>query len=222
MIAGVDGCRDQWIAVAEDNGGSTLVGCPAEFGTLCDYKHLDLIVIDIPIGLPNQGSRRADVEARHFLKHRHVCVFPAPIRPILDSPTREKACEACLAIGNKRVNVFQWAIVPKIRKIDLLLREQEGVQSRIREGHPEVSFALMNNGTPLLSKKSTPGIDQRLRLIHNRFSEVQLHVGMPHLEDTLDAYALLWTARRIMLGTERRFPEVPELDPFGLRMEISA
>jgi predicted RNase H-like nuclease len=79
----------------------------------------------------------------------------------------------------------------------------------------------MNSGTPLLSKKSTEGIDQRLRLVHNEFPEAQFRLGMRHIEDTLDAYALLWTARRIVLGTERRFPETAELDPFGLRMEIS-
>jgi|CZKR01.1.fsa_nt_gi predicted RNase H-like nuclease len=221
MIAGVDGCKEKWIAVVDRGNGLTEVLEPCTFLELFENRGLDLIVIDIPIGLPDKGDRKADKAARKCLGIRHVCVFPAPIRPILDCVNREKACEKCVSIGERRVNVFQWAIVPKIRCIDLVLRRGKDAQDRIREGHPEVSFTQMNSGTPLLSKKSTEGIDQRLRLVHNEFPEAQFRLGMRHIEDTLDAYALLWTARRIVLGTERRFPETAELDPFGLRMEIS-
>jgi predicted RNase H-like nuclease len=220
MIAGVDGCKDKWIAVIEDEAGRTAVRNPCGFEELYKDKNLELIVIDIPIGLPDRGSRLADVGARRLLKHRHVCVFPAPIRPILDCPSREEACAKCLDIGNKRVNVFQWAIVPKVRRIDLALRRHKGIQDRVREGHPEVTFALMNKNTPLLSKKKTAGIEQRENLLRNYFSD--LRTNTPHLEDVLDAYALLWTAKRIKLNTEQRFPETPEFDRFGMRMEIAA
>lgn len=220
MIAGVDGYKDKWIAVTEDEAGRTAVRQPCEFGDLRRDKDLDLIVIDVPIGLTDKGARRADLEARHFLKHRHVCVFPAPIRPILGCRSREEACERCVALGDKRVNVFQWAIVPKVRSLDSALRHHEDVQDRVREGHPEVSFALMNQDTPLLSKKKPAGIEQRKILLRRHFPDLQTNV--PHLEDMLDSYALLWTAKRIRLGVERRFPNSPEIDRFGLRMEIAA
>jgi len=222
MIAGVDGCKDKWIAVVDRGNGRTELLEPCTFPQLFENRSLHLIVIDIPIGLPDKGDRRADKEARGCLGIRHVCVFPAPIRPILDCLSREEACAKCVAIGERRVNVFQWAIMPKVKSIDLVLRRSHGAQSRIREGHPEVSFTKMNGDKALLSKKKTEGIKQRLRLVCDEFPGAQLRLGMRSIEDALDAYAMLWTARRIMLGTECRFPETPDLDPFGLRMEISA
>jgi predicted RNase H-like nuclease len=220
VIAGVDGCKDRWIVVTEDAAGHTTVREPCAFTQLYQDEALDLIVIDIPIGLPDKGPRQADLGARRFLKHRHVCVFPAPIRPVLSCSSREGAYKTCLAVGDKRVNVFQWAIVPKVKTIDLVLRQHKNIQHRIREGHPEVSFALMNENVPLLSKKKAMGIEQRIKLLTGHFPDMRTETS--HLEDVLDAYALLWTARRIRMGTERRFPDVAELDPIGLRMEISA
>jgi predicted RNase H-like nuclease len=41
-------------------------------------------------------------------------------------------------------------------------------------------------------------------------------------DDLLDACAVAWTARRILRGEARRFPDEPMLDPRGLRMEIWA
>lgn len=220
MIAGVDGYKKKWIAVTQDEAGHTAVRHPCNFVDLKEDKKLDLIVIDIPIGLTDKGVRAADLEARRFLKHRHVCVFTAPIRPILSCRRREEACEKCLALGDKRVNIFQWAIMPKVKDIDSALRSHGHIGNRVREGHPEVSFALMNNETPLFSKKKTEGIEQRERLLRNYFPD--LRADIPRLEDVLDAYALLWTAKRILLGVERRFPNSPEIDRFGRRMEIAA
>ena len=220
MIAGVDGCKDKWIAVVDLGNGQTEIRNPCTFLELYEDRNLDLVVIDVPIGLPDKGYRRADLEAKHLLKHRHVCVFPAPTRLILDCDSREEACERCIEVGDKRVNVFQWAIRPKVRDIDLVLRKHEKVQERIREGHPEVTFALMNQNKPMLSKKKPAGLDDRIKLLRSYFSDIR--TGAPHLEDVLDAYALLWTAKKIQLGSERRFPELPEHDAFGLRMEISA
>jgi predicted RNase H-like nuclease len=110
--------------------------------------------------------------------------------------------------------------MPKVKDIDSALRSHGHIGNRVREGHPEVSFALMNNETPLFSKKKTEGIEQRERLLRNYFPD--LRADIPRLEDVLDAYALLWTAKRILLGVERRFPNSPEIDRFGRRMEIAA
>jgi predicted RNase H-like nuclease len=220
VIAGVDGCKDKWIAVVELNSGHTEVLEPCTFDKLYEDRSLDLIVIDIPIGLPEKGYRRADLVAKRFLRHRHVCVFPAPTRLILDCSYREQASDRCVEVGDKRVNVFQWAIVPKVKCIDLALRQHKNPQDRFREGHPEVSFALLNQKTPLSSKKKKAGGDRRLGLLREHFSDIQ--TNSPHLEDILDAYALLWTARRVRAGQECRFPKKSQIDPFGLRMEISA
>jgi predicted RNase H-like nuclease len=41
-------------------------------------------------------------------------------------------------------------------------------------------------------------------------------------DDLLDAYAMLWTARRIAAGTSKRLPEIAQLDDRGVRAEMLA
>ena len=40
------------------------------------------------------------------------------------------------------------------------------------------------------------------------------------LDDLNDAFAALWTARRILLGQAQRIPDEPDIDARGLRMEM--
>jgi len=56
LIAGVDGCKDKWIAVTENDSGCTAIQGPCDFEELLSDRCLELIVIDIPIGLPESGS----------------------------------------------------------------------------------------------------------------------------------------------------------------------
>lgn len=221
MIAGVDGCKHKWIAVVQSDDGHILAREPCEFRYLIEDASLDLIVIDIPIGLRESGPREADRQARRHLQHRHVCVFPAPTRRILDCSSREQASRQCVEAGDPKVNVFQWAIVPKVKQIDCIVREMGDARNRIREGHPELSFTLMNGDVPLISKKKKEGLAQRQSLIE-RHLWVSVTSLTPHLEDVLDAYALLWTAQRIQRHKELRLPAESQVDKFGLRMEISA
>jgi predicted RNase H-like nuclease len=225
VIAGVDGYKNRWVAAVDLGNGRTEIRPPCSFADLLSDDAFDLIVVDIPIGLPNKGARQADVGARAILGKRQVCVFPAPIRPILDCHDRETASAVQFKIEEKKVNVFQWAIVPKVRDVDRLVRERERRRGRIREGHPEVTFTIMND-EPLLSKKTPEGQKQRRSLLSRYFSDLDLQLdALPQsalIIDILDAYAMLWTARRIRNGCERRFPEAVELDPFGLKMEIAA
>jgi predicted RNase H-like nuclease len=103
------------------------------------------------------------------------------------------------------------------------------LQARVFEVHPEVSFALMNGGAPIVSKKAhAEG--------HARRKQVLAAAGFPvgslpqgkYLrkdlapDDILDACACAWSARRILDGRSQRFPADPPIDQRGLRMEINA
>jgi predicted RNase H-like nuclease len=57
MLAGVDGYKHGWIAAILNDHGSTEVKAFRTFRSLQDDKSLRLIVIDIPIGLPDIGAR---------------------------------------------------------------------------------------------------------------------------------------------------------------------
>jgi predicted RNase H-like nuclease len=223
MIAGVDGCKDKWIAVVETGAGRTEIWKPLPFRDLCQDRRLELIVIDIPIGLKEEGPRQADVEARKFLGKRGSAVFPSPIRPILDCQTWESACRIRFEVEGKKISKQLFGILPKVCEVDSELRR--GTHVKIREGHPEVSFAIMNSGEPVpFNKKKAGGKKQRCELVSVWFPDANNRMAdfKYHREDVLDAYALLWTARRIQRGEERRFPPQLELDRFGLRMEIAA
>jgi predicted RNase H-like nuclease len=52
-----------------------------------------LITIDIPIGLPDTGSRAADHAARVAVGPRWQSVFLTPIRAALEAPTYAEANE---------------------------------------------------------------------------------------------------------------------------------
>lgn len=222
MIAGVDGCKDKWIAVLEMQDGKTQIRPACTFQKLTEDKGLDLIVIDVPKGLVEKGPRRADVLTREFLGKRGCCVFPAPIRPVLGCETWEEACGTRLLVENKKMSKQQFGILSKVSEVDAAVRRH--AETRFREGHPEASFALMNGGRPILiGKKKPDGRKERSELVLRYFPDAgeRFDEYPHHREDVLDAYALLWTAMRIQRGEERRFPEEQLMDKFGLRMEIA-
>ena len=79
---GVDGCSSGWFSVGFDSfGGYELKVFPA-FSELVDYyRNAKLVLIDIPIGLPEgSGGRECDAKARKVLGDRRSSVFSAPTR----------------------------------------------------------------------------------------------------------------------------------------------
>jgi predicted RNase H-like nuclease len=181
----------------------------------------DFLVIDIPIGLADCGTREADRLARALLGTRGCCVFSAPLRGMLACNTHREACAVGQRIHGKGITIQTWGIVPKIREVDNYLTPAE--QSRIREGHPEVSFAMMNGGQAVVERKSTSaGRDARLRLLEAHFPGVRCEVEKHRAlrADVIDAFALLWTARRVRDGIARALPASAVYESRGLAMQI--
>ena len=86
-IAGVDGCRGGWLCITKDTETGEVTA--EVFNSARELFSQDpspaVLTIDMPIGLPERGSRRCDVEARFVLGPRGRSVFPAPIRPALEA-----------------------------------------------------------------------------------------------------------------------------------------
>jgi predicted RNase H-like nuclease len=57
-------------------------------------------------------------------------------------------------IDGKRISKQQFGILSKVREVDETLSRLTGRQ--VYEGHPEVSFAWMNDESPLLVGKKDP------------------------------------------------------------------
>jgi predicted RNase H-like nuclease len=224
MIAGVDGYRRGWIAAVERGHGRTAVRTYPSFKALRDDRQLTQIVIDIPIGLLERDARACDIEARRLLgRKRSSSVFPAPIRAMLAARSWEEACQILLELEAKRCSKQLWGILPKIREVDEGITPE--VQRRVREGHPEVCFAMMNGGKSMEHPKATArGRVKRLALLEPHFPDVRAHLAdVPSSKtDIIDAYACLWTARRIINGEAMSFPTEEERDAKGLRAEIVA
>ena len=184
----------------------------------------------MPIGLVNSGRRRCDELARNMLGERSVCVSNAPIRPALYAPSRLAASAITQAVTGRQVGSTEWALYPKIINLDVSITPAN--QRWCFEIHPEVCFCAWNNGTPIQEKKDSPaGMQAREALIEATWPGArqallaqlqQLGFGEEHFDpdDVNDAFAALWTARRITSGNARRLPDRPEVDARGLRMEM--
>ena len=223
MIAGLDGCLDGWIAAIDELGVTSLRVLRSLEGFL-DDPALIAAIIDVPIGLPERGPRRCDLLARQVLRApRASSVFPAPIRSMLPGRDHAEASRIRFAAEGKRCSVQLAAILPKIREVDTLMNPAR--QLNVREGHPEVSFATMNEGQSMSHPKRRPaGREERIGLLSGHFPGVLTALtGVGRFqEDAADAYAMLWTARRLVEGTSRTLPAAPDVDRRGLRMEIVA
>jgi predicted RNase H-like nuclease len=231
LISGVDGCRAGWIAVFKDlDAGDVFWEIFATFAQLASRTPVpQVIAVDIPIGLPGQGPRACDVEARKKLGRRGCCVFPAPIRPVLATKSYKEACQIRYSVEQRKISCQAWGIVRKVREVDELLRQNPQLALRVREVHPEVSFFYMNRHSSLPdSKKTEAGHAQRLNLLQRNFGtfvnsalQARKQLGCAK-DDILDAFAALWTAERIVRGTASRIPNLPRVDSLGLSMEIVA
>ena len=189
---------------------------------------LDLLGLDMPIGLPDSGPRLCDLEARRRLGFpRGSSVFPAPIRSLLHARSYLEACALSFEADRKKISRQTWAILPKIRDVDSLLRDDPELQDRVREVHPEVCFSILAGRPMEYRKKRKQGQEERVRLLETVFGAACLHaalsdrraLGCP-LDDLLDAFVACWTAERIYRGREVTLPAAPPRDSAGLRMEI--
>jgi len=232
VICGADGCKAGWVAICKDldSGSVWWRLCSRACEIVYGQPKPEIAALDIPIGLPEAGARVCDREARWLLgPGRASSVFPAPIRAVLEAGSHQEACQMRVRAEGKKLSLQAWAIVPKIREVDELLREDPELRARIREVHPEVSFYLLAGKQRLqYGKRHASGGKERRRLLEPVFGQ-WLHAALAERgelasteDDVLDAFAALWTAERIASGISQTIPCVPPRDSFELSMEIVA
>lgn len=93
-----------------------------------------------------------------------------------------------------------WAIAPKIREIDDLLKPED--QTWVFEVHPEVSFWRLNGRKPMAHRKSRiAGREERRALLLPEFPDLDRHIGYRPsgvaVDDLLDAAVAAWSAMRL-------------------------
>lgn len=200
MIAlGVDGAKGGWVAVAVGDdgvhGARFFAGLAA---VLAAWPDADAYAVDMPVGLPDRGRRRADEEALRFVGPRHSSVFFAPPRGALLVPYAEALA---LAPGLSRQ---AYSLGAKILEVEPLAAREP----RVVEVHPECSFRALA-GEPLEHPKTTwAGFRMRVRLLEQAGIAVPEWPDLPIL-DTVDAAAAAWSALRVARGEARTLPSEP-------------
>lgn len=205
------------------------------------------IVIDVPIGLcesldtdecscleeDGELSRECDDLARRVVGDQYRSVFTAPARGaaelVVEGKEYAEITEKNRELTGKGLSQQAASISRGIVEVENLLRNG-GDEEILVEGHPEVCFRAFNGESLKHSKRTAPGVDERLSAI----------VGVPEhsdgdwrtlaralgdenhtvqLDDLLDALALALTA--CADDTElQTLPSAPPVDSRGLPMQM--
>jgi len=209
-VAGVDGCRGGWVVATVDG-----VAVSRSFATIA-AANFDVVAVDMPIGLPDTWGRGADRAARAYIRPRGACIFPAPPRALLLFDTYTEANAASKAHYGRGLTRQTFNLFAKLREVDAVIDATN--QRRFVEASPECSFRALT-GHVLAPKRTREGRQARHRALEAQFGPIDLRVTDARPDDVLDAYALLWTARRHAEGSAISFPG-DEVDGRGLMMRI--
>ena len=222
-IAGVDGCKGGWVMVRRDEEGRF---DRQVFRPLAELPKTGIVLIDIPIGLPERGRRRCDLEARTMLGRRWMTVFTGVRRPLLSMASWKEA-NAWGKQDGEGVNKQLFGILPKIREVDDWIRAARNLT--FREGHPELSFCAAAGRPMKHKKKKKEGRDERLDALTSFIDRAMVLEWLDRTrgsgaakDDVLDALALCRSAARLALGCHSTLPAAPpvDVDAHGLAMEM--
>jgi predicted RNase H-like nuclease len=159
-----------------------------------------VIAVDIPIGLPSEGARAADIAAREFVGPRRSSVFPTPTRAALAAANYAEARSVLPSLSAQ-----SFALGAKILEVERCLSE------RVFEVHPEVSFAALAGRHLRYSKRSWNGQMERRRLLGAEGIDLpdELDGGEAAVDDVLDAAVAAWSAGRKSRGESQTLPAEP-------------
>jgi predicted RNase H-like nuclease len=221
VVGGADGCRTGWVVCRRDADGALDIRVVKTLAEACEG--LSILAVDMPIGFVDvpRPPRACEAEARKLLPGKASSVFPTPCRAALACTTHAEANATSRKLGIG-INQQTFHLFPKMREVDALLRGNRKLKRVVFEAHPELAFARMNGGKPVLSKKRQPeGYAERLKLLarHGFRTRVERLSGAAR-DDILDAIAVCRTATLIARGEAKRLGPARQRDSCGLPMNI--
>ncbi|WP_435198487.1 DUF429 domain-containing protein [Janibacter sp. GS2] len=210
-VVGIDACKKGWIGVTSDLRGYFGTNIIEVIAVILDEGDLDVVAIDIPIGLPVTGSRQADTRARKLVGGRASSVFSTPVRAALGASSHAEATAISVQSTGKGISQQAYALRKKIMEVDSWART---ASQHVIEVHPEVCFAVMNGEVLRHPKSSWAGSEQRRRILAKSGFCIPSHLGaageLAAPDDVLDAAAAAWTAARFAQGIAVSHPATPE------------
>jgi len=203
-VLGVDGWRGQWVGALLDGRSVTLLAI-ADAASVLAFQGVEVIGIDMPIGLPENEPRRCDDEARLELRGLGAgsSVFPTPVRAVLatDDYAEGRALSRAATNPPRAPSAQAFQLVKAIRALDDALGDPP--DSRVYEVHPELAFRTLD-ARVRDPKVTARGMAQRLVALRSVMDVEEALLGAPArvpAVDCLDACAVAWSARRIAEGT---------------------
>jgi predicted RNase H-like nuclease len=233
MYVGVDGCAAGWFAVGLAGLGEPRLAVFADVAALWRaYAEADLVLIDIPIGLVDEGAdeRTCDIAARRLLAPDLTSsVFPAPCREAVYAASYKKACAINEERTTKKLSKQSWGLVPKIREVDALLLDDGAARERITEVHPEICFWALAGGRPMnYPKRAEQGYLERAHVLEAAYPGAYDIIARALADyprsavgrdDVLDALSAAVTAGAGPGGLASIPPE-PQTDSKGLPIQM--
>jgi predicted RNase H-like nuclease len=203
-VLGVDGWRGQWVGARLD-GRTVRLQLLDDAAAVLAVPDVEVIGIDMPIGLSDDGVRACDVQAKELLAPRGAAssVFPAPVRAVLatDDYAEARALSRAATSPPFAPSAQAFQLVRSIRALDDALGEPP--DTRVNEVHPELSFTALHSGVAD-PKVTARGVAQRLIALRVVMDvDAALLDAPPRVPaiDALDACAAAWSAARIAAGT---------------------
>jgi len=201
-VLGVDGWRGAWVGARLDGRAVELLALPDAAAVLA-VPDVEVVGIDMPIGLSDDGVRRCDVEVRRRLGRAGSSVFPTPVRAVLatDDYAEARALSRAATDPPRAPSAQSFQLVRAIRSLDDALGDPP--TDRVVEVHPELAFRALD---PAVRdpKGTARGMAQRLAALRTVMDvDAALLDAPPRVPavDALDACAAAWSARRIADGT---------------------
>lgn len=229
LYIGVDGCRGGWIAAVLDHGELRLEKYDSIDIIVSKYPSFDAFLIDMAIGLRSSPDQiRPDDDARKELGAKGSSVFPIPSRQAVYAIGEKEQKQANIQSLGKSLSKQSIAIIPKLRELDVFLRENPGYRGKILESHPEVDFARLNGSVLISRKKEEPGLSERKNVLAEYLEKEDLtstYDKAKELEcnqdDLIDASCLAVTGALYAQGLCESLPEKPKRDDKGLEMKLT-
>ncbi|WBQ07829.1 DUF429 domain-containing protein [Kribbella sp. CA-293567] len=213
-VLGVDACKAGWVGVLLNDGevsafvAGSIDQLVAQAGS---PESLDVIGVDMPIGLPDTAPRQADLLARSAIGRLSSSVFTTPVRAALLAPSHADAVVVNRELTGQGISIQAYGLRGKLFEIDNWARRSD---SLVVEVHPEVSFAQLA-GAPLTVRKSTwAGAERRRALLAEAGIPLSGELGLANqavgVDDVLDAGAAAWSALRVAQGLAISLPSPPQ------------
>ena len=220
----MDACKTGWVGVVLDRGAASASFAPtiAELVTVAEAAgRLAVVAIDIPIGLPDAGRRRADLLAREAAGPRRSSVFMTPARSALRAADHAAAVRVSQQLTGDGISIQAFSLRTKMLEVDAWVST---AGRHVVEVHPEVSFARMAGAALRDGKTTWAGVERRRALLAAQGVALAGDLGdagrAARVDDVLDAAAAAWSARRVAAGEAMSLPSPPEVFSDGIPCAI--